>query len=95
MKNDSRLADHRMMRSGKTEYAMCARGVVGIAGRVVRYIPGVLLGVVKTKFDSRRADTGRNGEGETADRNQQALRGHRIGDKHADQRPQQPPRPYA
>ena len=56
---------------------------------------GVLLGVVKTKFDSRRAVTGRNGEGETADRNQQALRGHRIGDNHADQRPQQPLRPYA
>jgi len=87
MKNDSRLADHRMMRSSKTEYAMRTRRVVGIAGREVRYIPGVPLGVVKTKFDGRRAVTGWNGEGEPADCNKQALRGHRIGDNHTDQRP--------
>ena len=38
---------------------------------------------MQTKLESRRVVVGMSGEGETAERDQQALRGNRIGDQDA------------
>ena len=86
VEGDGRRPDHRMMRSGKAEDAMGAAGMVGIAGRQLRRV----LGIVQTKLESRRviADICRKGEAAKCD--QQALRGDRIGDDDADQRSQEP-----
>jgi hypothetical protein len=70
------------MRFGKTEYAMRAPGMTGIAGREV----GCALAAVETKLDGRRAFAGLRRERKSAERNQQALRGDGIRDDDADQR---------
>jgi hypothetical protein len=86
VEGDGRRRDRRMMRSGKAEDAMGVAGMIGIAGRQLRR----LLGIVQTKLESRRviADICRKGEAAKCD--QQALRGDRIGDDDADQRSQEP-----
>jgi hypothetical protein len=86
MEGDGRRPDCRMMRSGKAEDAMGVAGMIGIAGRQLRRV----LGIVQTKLESRRviADICRKGEAAKCD--QQALRGDRIGDDDADQRSQEP-----
>ena len=86
VEGDGRRLDCRMMRSCKAEDAMGAVGMVGIAGRQLRRV----LGIVQTKLESRRviADICRKGEAAKCD--QQALRGDRIGDDDADQRSQEP-----
>jgi hypothetical protein len=78
------------MRSGKTEYAMGAAVMTGVAGRQVRRA----LGVVETKLESRSALTGTGRERKAAKRNQQALRGNGIGDDDADNRSPQTPGPH-
>jgi hypothetical protein len=45
------------------------------------------LAFVKTKLESGRAVAGVSGEREPAKGNQQALRGHRIGNDDAEKRP--------
>lgn len=84
---DGRRPDCSMMRSGKAEDAMSAGGMVGIAGRQLWHV----LGIVQTKVESRRVITDICRKGEAAKRDQQALRGDRIGDGDADQRSQEPP----
>ena len=64
---------------------MGAARVVGIAGRQLRRVPGI----VQTKLERRViADICRKGEAAKCD--QQTLRGDRIGNYDADQRSQEP-----
>ncbi len=81
-----RRPDCRMMRSGKAEDTMCAAGMVGIAGREF----GLVLGIVQTKFESRRVIANICMKVEAANCDQQALRGDRICDDDAGQRAQEP-----
>ena len=86
VEGDGRRPDCRMMRSGKAEDAMGVAGMIGIAGRQLRRV----LGIVQTELESRRviADICRNGGPAKCD--QQALRSNRVGDDDADQRSQEP-----
>jgi hypothetical protein len=86
VENNRNCTDDRVMRSGKTEYAMGARGMIG-AGRK----RGRALSVMETKLDSKRAFSRVRRERKSAEHDQQALRGHRIGNDNANQRPQQAP----
>jgi hypothetical protein len=83
MEDAVRRHDGRVMRSGKTEDAMSGAGMIGIAGRQLRSP----LAVVLTKLKSRRAITGSRRWREPSKRDQQTLRGHRIGDDDDEQRP--------
>lgn len=86
VEGDGRRPDCRMMRSGKAEDAMCAAGMVGIAGRQF----GLVLGIVQTKFESRRVIANICTRVEAANCDKQALRGDRICDDDAGQRSQEP-----
>jgi len=57
---DERRPDHRMMRSGKTEDAMAAASVIGIACGYLRNA----LAVVDTKLETRRGVLGLGRQGE-------------------------------
>ena len=61
VENGRRRSDHRMMRSGKAEYAMRASGLIGIAGRQLRRSLDSRRGVVQTKLEGRRAFAGMSG----------------------------------
>jgi len=86
VEGDGRRPDCRMMRSGKTEDAMGVAGMIGIAGRQLRRV----LGIVQTQLESRRVIANICRKREAAKCDQQALRGDRIGDDDADQRSQEP-----
>jgi len=77
-------ADDGNMRAGEAEQTMRAPGVRGIA---VRQFSCALVLVV-TENDCGRCLIGVRWEGKSAERNQEALRGHGIGDDDADERPQ-------
>jgi hypothetical protein len=84
MENGVRGADHRVMRAGKAEDAM---GTTGTARNVRRRLLRVLR-VAQTEFEAGNAVMRLRRERETADRNEQSLRRHRIGDDDTDQRTQ-------
>ena len=86
VEGDGCRPDCRMMRSGETEDAMGAGSMVGIAGRQLRHV----LGIVQTKLESRRVIADICRKGEPAQRNQQALRSDSVGDDDANQRSQEP-----
>jgi hypothetical protein len=86
VEDDGRRPDCRMMRSGKAEDAMRAAGMVGIAGRQFRRV----LGIVQTKLESRRVIANICTKVKAANCDQQALRGDRICDDDASERPQEP-----
>jgi hypothetical protein len=86
LEDDGWRPDHRVMRSGKTEDAMCAAGMIGIAGRQVR----CGLAVMKTKLESRHVLVGLRRQREAAKHDQQALRGDGVGNDQADQGPPEP-----
>jgi hypothetical protein len=78
------------MRPGEAKYTMAATGMIGISGRQVRRI----LGIMETKLESRRASAGFGGECESAESDQQALGGDSIGKNDANQRAPETPRLY-
>ena len=86
MEDAVRRHDRRVMRSCKAEDAMGAAGMVGIAGRQLRRVRGI----VQTKLEGRRVIANICRKGEPTKRDKQALRGDRIGDDDADQRSQEP-----
>ena len=61
VEDGGRRPDHRMMRSGKAEYAMRASGLIGIAGRQLRRSLDSHRGVVQTKLESWRVVVGMSG----------------------------------
>jgi hypothetical protein len=80
MKSGRRPADQRLMRASKAEEAM---GAAGLVGSVRRRLRRRVLRVVQAKFEARRAVMRLRYGRETAKRNKQTLRGHRIGDRDA------------
>lgn len=83
---EQRRPNYRMMRSGKTENAMRAPGMIGSAGRQGR----CAIGVVQAELEGRRVVAGIRRQRKSAQPNQQALHGDRIGDSDAYQRSQEP-----
>jgi hypothetical protein len=81
MENDGSRPDHRVMRAGEAEYAMAASGMTRIRRRQRRRASRV----VEAEFDAGHAVVGGSGQGEPAERNEQALRGHRVSENDADQ----------
>jgi hypothetical protein len=79
VEGDGRRPDCRMMRSGKAEDAMCAAGMVVIAGRQFWRVPGI----VQTKLETRRVIANICTKVGAANCDQQALRGDRICDNDA------------
>jgi hypothetical protein len=61
VEDDGRRPDHRMMRSGKAEYAMRASGRIEIAGRQLRRSWDGHRGVVQAKLESWRVVIGMGG----------------------------------
>ena len=87
MKSGRRSANQRLMRTSKAEEAMSAAGLVGSVRRRLRRR---VLRVVQAKFEARRVVMRLRYGRETAKRNEQALRGDRIGHRDAYQRSQEP-----
>src|SRR5262245_57117706 len=84
MEDRIRGADYRMMRAGKAEDAVRAAGI-GLASRKLRRARRI----VQTEFEGGCVLAGICRQGETANRNQQALGSDRIGDDDAQERPPQ------
>ena len=71
-----RRTDDGVMCSGETEDAVRARHM----GRCTDGKGGRGAAVVQAQFESRRSITGRSRQCKTAERDQQALGGNRVGD---------------
>jgi hypothetical protein len=69
-----RNADHRMMRSGKAEDALCAARSVGVPGRRLRRA----IGIMRAQFESRGALVGIRRQRESAERDKQSLHGNGV-----------------
>jgi hypothetical protein len=69
-----RSADHRMMRSGKAEDAVCAARLVGSPGRRLRRA----VGIMRAQFESRGALVGIRRQREPAERDKQGLHGNGV-----------------
>lgn len=86
-KQNRRRADHRVVRSGKAEDAMIAAGMIGCLGRQ----GGRVLRVVQAQLESGCCAVRLRDKLETADRDQQTLRGNGISNDDADERSPEPP----
>ena len=97
VEQNRRRPDQCVVRAGETENAMGAAGVAlsGVFGRKVgRGLRGG-SSVVQAQLERRPILIGVRKGGETADRDQQPLRGDGIGDEETDERPPHPLAPGA
>lgn len=88
---EKRRPNHRMMRSGKTEDAIGATRMIGIAGGH----PRCILAVVDTKLEARSVIGGMRCEWEAGKDNQKSLRNYCMRYHNAYQRAQKPLGPGA
>jgi hypothetical protein len=79
-------ADDSVMRSGEAEYAMLGAGLVGIACRQLLGVFANLLAIVEANLERGRAVMSLRWNRQSAERDQQALCGDRVGCDDADQR---------
>jgi hypothetical protein len=90
-RSSDRGSDHRVMRAGETQGAVIA---AGISGRV-RGLYRRAVGMMRAQNERRGAGIGTREGGESAERDEQALRGNGVGGGNGDQRPPQSSLSYA
>jgi hypothetical protein len=89
-RSNDRRSDHRVMRPSEAEDAVIAAGIRPVHGRYRR-----ALRIMRAQDERRGAGIGMREGGESAERDEQALRGNGVGGDNGDQRSPKSSRSYA